>query len=206
MLQTYKCIIMKNIIGLIAIFFALTLQTISASNYETILDLKGNWKFNIGDDMKWAEKDFNDSDWDEIIAPSNWENQGYVGYNGYAWYRKDITITNVSKNSAIYMNLGNIDDVCEVYFNGKKIGQSGVFPPNFVTAYNAPLNFHLPSSYINYNGKNTIAIRVYDDFDRGGIINGKLAIVSDLNTKLLFHKIHEFNRLGLNTIGYNCLT
>ncbi len=31
--------------------------------------------------------DFDDSKWDKITVPSSWENQGFRGYNGYAWYR-----------------------------------------------------------------------------------------------------------------------
>lgn len=57
-----------------------------------IKDLQGQWKFTVGDDKQWAAADFDDSQWDRIYVPSSWESQGYKGYNGYAWYRKDVRL------------------------------------------------------------------------------------------------------------------
>jgi sialate O-acetylesterase len=176
---------MKKQLSLTALILALWLQSGFASNLEMVVNLKGQWKFNIGDDPAWAQKDYNDSNWDEVKAPSSWENQGYVGYDGYAWYRKKISLPTTSKNNSLYLNLGNIDDVCEVYINGKRVGQSGVFPPAFVTAYNAPVNIYLADEDLNFGGENTIAIRVYDDYADGGMVNGNIQVSNDLNSKLL---------------------
>jgi hypothetical protein len=59
-----------------------------AQEQRMIEDLRGTWKFQIGDDQRWADPSFNDEKWDNIFAPSPWENEGYPGYDGYAWYRK----------------------------------------------------------------------------------------------------------------------
>ncbi len=176
---------MKTVITLISIMLTAFFQEISGANFETLVSLRGHWKFNIGDKKEWADPNFDDSKWGQVYAPSSWENQGYVGYDGYAWYRKKISVPNVSKTTTLYLNMGNIDDVCEIYFNGHKVGQMGVFPPHYVTAYNATLNFYLPVEYINFSGDNTIAVRVYDDHGDGGIVNGKLFIGIDDNNKYL---------------------
>ena len=80
-------------------------------------DLTGYWKFSIGDDSAWASPDYDDDNWEEIKVPSNWEDQGYYGYNGFAWYRKTFEISDDFKDEDLYLNLGVIDDVDETYFN-----------------------------------------------------------------------------------------
>jgi sialate O-acetylesterase len=70
-----------------------------------------------------AERLYNDDDWSEIKVPARWEDEGYRGYDGFAWYRKKVRVPSVFKNRNVYLELGYIDDVDEVYFNGEKIGQ-----------------------------------------------------------------------------------
>ena len=33
--------------------------------------------------MDWSDKNYDDSGWDVIFAPSAWENEGFNGYDGY---------------------------------------------------------------------------------------------------------------------------
>ena len=56
------------------------------------IDLEGNWRFSIGDDTAWASPYFKDNDWEKIKVPAMWEDQGFHGYNGYAWYRKTFDV------------------------------------------------------------------------------------------------------------------
>ena len=91
--------------------------------------LKGKWQFSIGMNEEWISPKFNDSSWETIKVPSTWEDQGFNGYNGYAFYRKNINIPSTYKGRMLYLNMGYIDDVDEVYLNGHKIGSTGSFPP-----------------------------------------------------------------------------
>lgn len=145
-------------------------------NADEIVDLSGLWKFSIGDDMNWSLADYNDSDWEEIKVPSSWENQGFHGYNGYAWYRKYFSFPQNISDKNIYLHLGYVDDVDEVYFNGQLIGVSGGFPPNYQTAYNAYRKYFVPSELINRTGDNIIAVRVYDAELEGGIMSGNIGL------------------------------
>jgi len=176
---------MKNVITLITMIFVTGLGICSATNLDPVVNLSGYWKFSIGDDMLWAQKDFNDSQWDNLRAPGRWEDQGYVGYDGYAWYRKKVTVSASKNNKYLYLRLGKIDDVNQVYFNGVRIGQLGKFPPKFKTAYDGPLLYPVPEELINFNGENTIAVRVYDEMGDGGIVSGQLAIGYDADLRLL---------------------
>ncbi len=174
---------MKHVFTLLAFCTMAMLTTFG--QIKEVVNLNGAWKFAIGDEKAWAHPRFNDAAWDEIQAPDSWENQGYMAYDGYAWYRKKITIPNTTHNHALMLSFGQIDDVNQVYFNGILIGQMGKFPPKFVTAYNAGLIYHIPEEIINFNGENTIAVRVYDETLDGGIVGGNLMIGIDRNIRLL---------------------
>jgi len=43
------------------------------------------WKFEIGDDPAYSERNYDVSRWEQIHVPGTWENQGFPGYDGYAW-------------------------------------------------------------------------------------------------------------------------
>ena len=141
---------------------------------DKVIDLSGQWKFSIGDDIQWSKVDYDDSGWEMIKVPSSWENQGFHGYNGYAWYRKSFLFPQGVSNSNIYLHLGYVDDVNEIYFNGQLIGVSGGFPPYYQTAYNAYRKYFVPSELINKTGENIIAVRVFDAELDGGIISGDI--------------------------------
>lgn len=150
--------------------------------WRRVIALEGNWKFSIGDNTKWATPSYNDAEWESIRVPSKWEDQGFNGFNGYAWYRKSFDGTSLRSGSApYYLFLGYIDDADQVYFNGHLIGASGSFPPKFHTAYNAERRYVLPAEYINFKGVNVISVRVYDAEIEGGIVSGNIGIYQDEN-------------------------
>lgn len=157
-------------------------QTLPAADLKLrrVVDLSGTWKFSIGDDRQWASPDYKDYNWEQIQVPAPWEDQGFGSYDGYAWYRVTIELRNLPDNN-LYLMMGYIDDVDEVYLNGTLIGFNGSFPPNFYTAYNAKRVYHIPDHLLNKNGKNVIAIRVYDTVLDGGIIKGDIGIYANLN-------------------------
>lgn len=149
----------------------------AVEKWRMVLDLKGRWLFSIGDNKKWSEPNYNDKAWERIAVPSKWEDEGFYGYNGYAWYRKSFDGTTLRNQNEHYnLMLGYIDDVDEVFFNGHKIGSSGSFPPRYHTAFNALRNYYIPKEYINFQGRNVIAVRVYDAEIEGGIVSGNIGI------------------------------
>ena len=163
----------------------IVLFIVSATVHAQVIDLRGDWKFNVGDKAQWASPDFEDSKWGSIYAPSTWEDEGFNGYDGFAWYRKKFDGKKLDKNEAYYLILGYIDDTDEVYVNGKLVGFSGSMPPKFKTAYNNERRYSLPEEVINFKGENTIAIRVFDTTIDGGIIDGTLGIFQGVKNKIL---------------------
>lgn len=185
-------------------FLILFGNSLFAADPERIatISLEGNWNFSIGDQKEWASPSFNDSQWSKIRVPARWEDVGYQGYDGYAWYRLDVVVPTTMRNQILALHLGYIDDVDEVFVNGKKVGQTGSFPPNFETGYNAYRKYLLPNNLLTFGSKNVIAVRVYDAQLAGGLISGKFMIQGsgelppfdiDLVGEWLFNKGRQYN-------------
>jgi sialate O-acetylesterase len=168
---------MKSYYFQIAIFLSLVLVSFAAAeDLKSVLDLRGKWKFELGDSEKRATVAFDDSKWEEIFVPAAWEDEGYPGYDGYAWYRKHFRLPAGAEKKALYLRLGCIDDVSEIYLNSELIGIFGSFPPDFITAYNTEIVLSIPQNALNVSGDNVIAVRVYDDGLGGGIVQGKIGL------------------------------
>jgi hypothetical protein len=140
-----------------------------------IVDLNKTWKFEIGDNLNWADPEYDDSNWEDIEVPSNWEDEGFPGYDGMAWYRASFKLSG-NPDKILFLHLGFIDDADEVYVNGHLVGHKGTFPPNFQTQYNIERVYFLCNEYLNYGDENVIAVRVFDDYNEGGIVRGDLGI------------------------------
>lgn len=156
--------------------FFLSSVLLPATIVAQVIDLRGQWKFHIDDKPEWATATFDDSKWENIFTPSVWEDEGFNGYDGFAWYRHKFDGRLLNKSEIYYLGLGFIDDCDEVYVNGKLVGFSGSMPPGFKTAYNKERRYPLPSDVVNFSGENTIAIRVFDATLSGGIVDGRLGI------------------------------
>ena len=169
-------------ISLLALALLLSVAGVRAQNdLKRLVDLSGAWKFELGDDLRRSDPGYNDSKWDAINVPGRWEDQGYPGYDGYAWYRKHFRISKDDVNKVLYLRLGAIDDADEVYLNGHFIGFYGTLPPHFNTAYGVHRTYRVLPRYLNPGGDNVIAVRVYDDQLEGGMVRGEIGLYEDRN-------------------------
>ncbi|MEO9806212.1 MAG: beta galactosidase jelly roll domain-containing protein [Reichenbachiella sp.] len=164
----------------------LSSKTNSEKGVYRVIDFERNWKFQIGDNEKWSFIECDDESWENIYVPEDWENEGFNGYDGYAWYRIHFDGRLLKRNEAHYAILGFIDDVDETFLNGRLVGRTGRFPPRFRTAYNSNRKYFLSNELINFEGDNVIAVKVYDEYKNGGIVKGKPGIyVSEGSENLL---------------------
>ena len=163
---------------------------------EGFLNLSGKWKFSIGDDSIWASTEYDDRNWESITVPASWENEGFHGYNGFAWYRLTFDLPEELEGKDLNLNLGFVDDIDQTYFNGVLVGLSGGFPPYFITAYHAFRKYYIPKEIIK-PGKNLIAVRVYDLMVEGGIIKGRIGLHPTKTDSYLLSELE----LDINLIG-----
>ncbi|MEO9965444.1 MAG: hypothetical protein ABJF11_06640 [Reichenbachiella sp.] len=162
----------------------------SLKGYKKVIDLTGTWKFQIGDNKKWSTTEIDDQSWEEIYAPTDWENEGFNGYDGYAWYRIHFDGRKLKPNQAYYLVLGFIDDVDETFLNGRLVGRTGRFPPRFRTAYNSNRRYYLSSELINFEGDNVISVKVYDEYKNGGIVKGNPGIYLSEGSENLLQNLY----------------
>jgi beta-galactosidase len=143
-------------------------------NYQL---LNGLWKFNWVNSPKrapvgFASNDYDDSKWDEISVPANWEVNGYgtpfyhshycfspnakppelpLTYNPVGSYRKTITIDESWAKQRIIVHFGAVKSAFYLYVNGKQVGYS----EDSKTAAEFDL-----TDYLN-TGENTLALKVH---------------------------------------------
>ncbi len=147
---------------------------------DSVLVLSGPWKFHPGDNMEWAQSDFDDSGWSslDLTLPEGsydpitgsggfvpgWTANGYPKLAGFAWYRLRVQLENAISSAgvpalALTMPI-NFDDAYQVFVNGQQIGQFGRFKAHTAVFYNAqPRSFELPLNASQ--GTLTIAIRFW---------------------------------------------
>ncbi len=164
---------------LIILFAIVDPETIHGQDWKKLFDLRGKWKFEIGDSTHWARPEFDDRSWETIHAPAAWEDEGYPGYDGFAWYRKHFQSDISWDGKSLALHMGVIDDVDEVFLNGHLVGATGRFPPEYSTAYSVERIYSFPTNYLNPSGDNVVAVRVYDAELSGGILRGKLGVYED---------------------------
>ena len=110
----------------------------------------------------WAKPDLDESEWTSIAVPSPWENQGFEGVDGIAWYRASFDLTSDEAASEVLLGLGQIDDSDRTWVNGTEIGGTE-------TGSAVAREYIVDPSALR-EGRNAIAIRVEDTGGRGGIL------------------------------------
>lgn len=132
--------------------------------------LAGEWLFRIGNDPAWASPFRERRNWQRIHVPGAWEQQGWPGYDGHAWYRTTLFVDSRLANDEFGLSLGHIADVDEVFLNGRRVGGTGSFPPDYDKATLADRVYLLPHEAIRFGEFNELAIHVYNDVRLGGLL------------------------------------
>src|SRR6187399_602010 len=87
----------------------------SATTSKNIITLSGPWKFIAGDNMQYANSNYDDSGWEtmDLTSPPGahdddvglsgfipgWTAKGHPNYSGYAWYRLKIPMDSLTVNN-----------------------------------------------------------------------------------------------------------
>lgn len=149
------------------IFFFALLFSIKISFSQNI-ELK-EARFSPGDDAVWKEPSFDDSSWKKIEAGSGWKY--FSQYDGVGWYRFSFNLPQSLRENSISKEklrvfLNRVDDNEETYWNGVKIGSTA--GSEKVREYLVSTN----SSFLKWNDKNILAVRVEDFHGFGGMYGG----------------------------------
>jgi beta-galactosidase len=138
--------------------------------------LNGRWKFNwvrmpAERPIDFYRDDFDDSDWDEIPVPGNWELNGFGvpiylnsdyefeenppyiqhDYNPVGSYRTSFTIPDHWTDRQIFIHFGAVKSAMYLWVNGRMVGYS--------QGSKLPAEFDI-TRYV-HAGRNTLAVEVY---------------------------------------------
>ncbi|HHW47296.1 MAG TPA: beta-galactosidase subunit alpha, partial [Clostridiaceae bacterium] len=144
-----------------------------ASPYFMLLN--GNWKFMYAENLSkvpenFHMEDFDQTGWDTIPVPSNWQMHGYdvpnytnIEYpypldpphvpdeNPIGLYRKDFYIPEAWEGRHVFISFGGVNSAFTLWINGHRVG--------YGQCSHMPFEFNI-TEYIR-PGKNTIAVMVY---------------------------------------------
>src|SRR5262249_25131983 len=93
---------------------------------RSITGLREGWRFRAdpqgcGSANGWADPAFDDSAWPVLQAGQPWEEQGYAGYDGVAWYRKRVDVPAEWRGSLVRLIADGVDDEYDLYVNGQLV-------------------------------------------------------------------------------------
>jgi alpha-glucosidase (family GH31 glycosyl hydrolase) len=142
----------------------------------TTISLLGEWKFSIdtslaGDREGWYAGSFDDSRWAAIAGDRPWEDRGYPGYDGVAWYRKWVAIPADVRSQHLFAVFGSVDDEYDIFVNGKKAAHHS-------QSWNALTSTDI-LPFVRKGEKNLIVLRVNDWGGEGGL-SGPTAMITDV--------------------------
>ncbi|MDH5405692.1 MAG: DUF4981 domain-containing protein [Candidatus Aminicenantes bacterium] len=138
--------------------------------------LNGIWKFNwvrkpADRPVNFYQDDYDVSQWDDIIVPSNWQLQGYGipvytnsdypfepnppyiphEYNPVGSYRRNFTIPDSWYERQVFLHFGAVKSAMYVWVNGENVGYS--------QGCKTPAEFNI-TKYLR-RGENSLAVEVY---------------------------------------------
>src|SRR6478752_6132706 len=90
--------------------------------------LNGPWKFIAGDNIQYAESNYDDSQWEnmDLTAPSGVHDDD-VGLSGYAWYRLKVILDSLPENNLAFAAPPSVDDAYQLFINGSLLSSTADF-------------------------------------------------------------------------------
>ena len=178
---------------------------------HSTLPLNGPWRFSVGDDLRWASPEFDDSHWESVdLTPTpgahdadvglpgyvpGWSMRGHAGYIGYAWYRLRVTVQGEKGVRLALAGPTDVDTTYQLYVDGTLLGGPGVFAGKTPTVYSVqPSIFLLPATP---SGAQTyqIALRVWMDPSDAGDDSGGIHIAPTIGTADDIGLLHQMQWL-----------
>jgi sialate O-acetylesterase len=111
----------------------------------------------------YVAPDFDDSAWPTVTPSGSWKDSGVDGFkdfDGVAWYRTTVTLTEAQAKAANALHLGPVDTWDTTWVNGTRVGGE-----NYAWVwrdYTVPAGVFRP-------GRNVIVVRVLNDGQGGGL-------------------------------------
>lgn len=119
---------------------------------------------NTGYDKGWADCNFDDTAWPEMVVPGSWQSNGVPG-NGVLWFRRSIDIPSSWVGQDLLLSLGCCDKHDITWFNNEQVGSTSWETPE---PWSVPRVYRVPGRLVRA-GRNMIATRIYSYRNAGGL-------------------------------------
>jgi hypothetical protein len=87
------------------------------------------WRFRVdregrGEAEGWSKNDFDDTAWQQTDPRrETWSDLGLFSYYGSMWYRAKVSVPALPAGKKVYLWVSAVDDTCQVFVNGRPIGE-----------------------------------------------------------------------------------
>ncbi|MDB9842735.1 sialate O-acetylesterase [Polaribacter sp.] len=126
-------------------------------------------------DSEFKQVDYDDSHWNQVYLPGQFDAITKSDFDGVMWFRKTVHIRDLE--SDYMLEIEAIDDMDVIYINGNKVGSfAGANYSNSKRVYK------VPKTLLN-KGANTIAIRAID-VGGPGTFKDPMLLISDSGSKI----------------------
>jgi uncharacterized protein len=135
------------------------------------IEMGDNWKVKVGDDPRWKDSDFDDSNW-KVVKPRDDPHRDEV-----TWFRTQLLIPSSLRNNRYFnnelvFNLGRLHDKVDFFLNGSSLEEYRLPSRDIVKYYPYALEcvYYVPSDApcIKWDEKNVLAVRAYNNHDWWG--------------------------------------
>jgi Beta-galactosidase jelly roll domain len=130
-----------------------------------------------GERHGWYRTTFEDASWPVVRVPDNWRARG-LWFQGVAWYRTTFNLNlPVGVDAPLGLSIPQAQDKVVIWLNGLLIGRywDGVGPQHV---------FYLPAGLLREQGRNTLALAVWNRGHRGGLTGGVSLWPYEVNAQL----------------------
>lgn len=174
-----------------------------------IIQLDGPWRFQNGDDPRWADPAFDDSNWQAISLSERLDYQGIEPYSGYAWYRLRLQPQQLAAFGslpagtplALLISGGSVGQLA-VYVNGQDSGRTRGMTDSPKMYQSQPLSVQLSAP--DAAGSRVIAIRTWVGpkvmVSRGVLTDVELGTPSDIADRRALAQGHEWDEQAIAPI------
>jgi hypothetical protein len=165
----YPRIVTNLVKASLVLLFVVAVSGTKAQNFDfetshvQTMSLDAQWRFHLGDDadgkLGWADPSFDDSKWTLLRSSRSWNDQGFKGYSGFAWYRFKVI---AAPESDLGIVIPRLLTSYEVFANGKLVGRFGGIPPHGRYVFGFDQIFPIPTDHLTASNQIVIAIRVWN--------------------------------------------
>jgi hypothetical protein len=139
---------------------------VAPGSFQASISLDRPWKFQAGDDPRWADPALDDSSWTTVALSQSLSSQGIDAYHGFAWYRLRLNPQDVKQFGNLTAQaplslLVTTDLVGQgaVYVNGVEVGSTTGMTDRPVEYESPPIAVSL--AHLNPDAPLVLAVRTW---------------------------------------------